>query len=420
LFAGCDPVFEERATRSAARQALFLVPNHLEEHLLGNHLLRNLCAACVASYAFAGPRWESLRDWSLALVRREVGRQVVGEFHCELTPSYHAIALADLESVACAAERRGNAPDWLRAAVAGMAGALQTILHPDGDLPLLNDTALGHGPRAQHLLDPRSLRSRIWGALSPGGAAAHQREAGLFTAREGGEFLIFDHGRIGPPEQPGHAHSDTLGFELSHAGRRALVDSGVGTYEAGGERAYFRSALAHNVVTVDLQSPDEMWAAFRVARRSRPGPWRVDERDGATHVRAELRAYQGWRQVRDLVWDPQAGLAVRDRVHGANKGAVRTHLHLHPSLDARREGDAWTAGDLRIEKLRGREWEAFRGHEGPPRRGFYAERLGATQPAWELALRAEPGDPSVAAYAVSWVPGWKDRAAAILDGLDRE
>lgn len=420
LFHGCDPAFEERAARSVAHQVLFLVPDHLEEHLLGNHLLKNLCAACVAACAFAGPRWDSLRDWSLELLRHEVHKQVLPDgFHCELTPGYHAIALADLARVACAL--RDRAPAWLREAISRMTVALRTLLHPDGELPLLGDTAFGQAPPARDLFDEASLLRRLWGGAGLAGAPkdgdVEHGSAGLCVLRRGGEMLLFDAGPIGPDHLAGHGHSDTLGYELSHHGARALVDSGVATYDVGEERDYFRSARAHNVVTVDLEGPDELWAAFRVGRRSRPGPWRVDERGGAKHIRAEVRAYQGWRHVRDLLWDPAAGLAVKDRVYGA-AGAAWTHIHLHPSLDARADGDAWAAGDLRIERLQGGAWESFRGHLGPPRRGFYAEKMGAPQPAWELALLAEPGDPAVAAYAVSWVNGWRDRAASMLLELD--
>ncbi|MBK6451783.1 MAG: heparinase II/III-family protein [Proteobacteria bacterium] len=78
-----------------------------------------------------------------------------------------------------------------------------------------------------------------------------------------------DCGPIGPDYQPGHAHCDTLSFELCVDGQRVVVDSGVHDYDVGPQRAYDRSTGAHNTVMVDGVEQSEIWG-FRVARRARP------------------------------------------------------------------------------------------------------------------------------------------------------
>src|SRR6267378_2144734 len=63
--------------------------------------------------------------------------------------------------------------------------------------------------------------------------------------------VLFDAAPIGPDYQPGHAHADTLSLEVSHRGRRVLVNSGTSTYERGPERAKERGTAAHNTIVID-------------------------------------------------------------------------------------------------------------------------------------------------------------------------
>ena len=48
--------------------------------------------------------------------------------------------------------------------------------------------------------------------------------------------VLCDIGRIGPDYLPGHAHADTLSFELSLAGERVIVNSGISEYGLSSER----------------------------------------------------------------------------------------------------------------------------------------------------------------------------------------
>ena len=52
-------------------------------------------------------------------------------------------------------------------------------------------------------------------------------------APRSGDRLLVDCGEIGPDYLPGHAHCDTLSFELSLSGQRVVVDSGCGIYVDG-------------------------------------------------------------------------------------------------------------------------------------------------------------------------------------------
>ena len=98
----------------------------------------------------------------------------------------------------------------------------------------------------------------------------HTTASGYFVIRNLDDMLVVDCGEVGPDYQPGHAHCDTLSFELASDGRTIIVDSGVYDYEDSEMRRYVRSTRAHNTAMVDGCEQSEIWGAFRVARRARP------------------------------------------------------------------------------------------------------------------------------------------------------
>ena len=91
-----------------------------------------------------------------------------------------------------------------------------------------------------------------------------------FRICKGEAVLLIDVAPIGPDYLPGHAHADTLSYELSLYGKRVLVNSGTSRYGSGPKRDWERSTAAHNTVEVDGQSSSETWSGFRVARRAYP------------------------------------------------------------------------------------------------------------------------------------------------------
>src|SRR6185295_1096925 len=95
---------------------------------------------------------------------------------------------------------------------------------------------------------------------------------------------------VGPSYQPGHAHADTLSFELSLHGRRVLVNSGTSEYGTGPERQRQRSTAAHNTVVIDGQDSSEVWGGFRVARRAHC-QWLATSRTPAPSIEAVHDGY---------------------------------------------------------------------------------------------------------------------------------
>lgn len=162
-------------------------------------------------------------------------------------------------------------------------------------------------------------------------------DTGYFVmAPRDGDRLIIDCGPIGPDYQPGHAHCDTLSFELSLKGRRVIVDSGCCQYDDGPVRQYQRGNAGHNTVTVDGANQSEVWGAHRCARRAKPLYARLEERADGTLVFDG--AHDGYKRLRGspvhhrrVRWGSE-GLSIEDRVTGSGVHTIESRLHIHPEL----------------------------------------------------------------------------------------
>ncbi|HEX3187391.1 MAG TPA: alginate lyase family protein [Pyrinomonadaceae bacterium] len=92
------------------------------------------------------------------------------------------------------------------------------------------------------------------------------RDGGYFVMRDGwtdkSNYLLFDCGPHGALNC-GHAHADALSIQVAAHGRTVLVDPGTYTYTGSKElRDWFRSAPAHNTVTLNGGSPSVPDGAF--------------------------------------------------------------------------------------------------------------------------------------------------------------
>src|SRR6185503_19989802 len=156
--------------------------------------------------------------------------------------------------------------------VKNMSRYLTRIIHPDGEIPLFNDSQLDVTRATAQILSDA-------GTLVTDGSQSRTEvnvmsDTGYAIIRDSTtqSFLIFDCGPLGPDYQPGHGHSDVLSYELTLHGRRVIVDTGVSSYERGPERYYERSTAAHNTIRVDGSEQAEIWGGFRVGRRPTVSP----------------------------------------------------------------------------------------------------------------------------------------------------
>jgi hypothetical protein len=170
--------------------------------------------------------------------------------------------------------------------------------------------------------------------------------------------LIFDCGPLGPDYFPSHGHCDTLSYELSLAGQRFIVDSGVGNYDGDlARRLYYRSTRAHNTVVVDDTEQSEIWDRYRVARRAHPLDVKWEE-DGS-ELAYVTGAHTGYRRLRGAIthrrwiaWVDHRFWLVCDLITGQGEHRVESLIHFHPDVEIRRTPND-TAQQPRGEVRRG-------------------------------------------------------------------
>jgi hypothetical protein len=265
----------------------------LETHLLGNHLFANAKALVFAGVFFNGDEADRWLHKGNEILAREVPEQILPDGgHIERSPMYHLIVMEDMLDLVNLHGAYGieQPPDWLEA-VTRMFDWAQAMQHPDSRISFFNDAAFGVAAEMSEL-NAYARRLRV-GSNSPSALQyRHLQSSGYARLTVPGAVLLVDMAPIGPDYLPGHAHGDTLSFELSLGNRRIVVNGGTSTYEAGPERSRQRSTAAHSALVVDHEDSSEVWSAFRVARRARVFNQRVWVDNGTVYASASHDGYK--------------------------------------------------------------------------------------------------------------------------------
>jgi len=356
-----------------AAQMRFL-DGHLERHLLGNHLLCDLCALVAAAAFVETSDAQAIGERAARRLERELARQVLPDGgYAERTAQYHAQVLCDALWALALWRARGRSLA-VGPILERMARWLAAVRRADGSYPWLND-ASPDGLPAPALLRAFAKLAAVAPAASSPSPAVELPDTGWTILREDGHELLFEHGIVGPAHQPGHGHADALSFELVWRGAPVVADTGVTTYAAGPTRDFERSAAAHATVTVDGEGADETWASFRVGGRGRPvylgkvSPW-----PGASLLRARVASYRGFLHRRTLLFWPRRALVVADAVARVrDSAAIVSWVPLAPewAVATAEKGCVLHSKDARLEV------SVLRGHLLEARRGAYPD-----QPGW--------------------------------------
>jgi len=393
----------DECVQSLAMQAMHL-SKRLEWHLLGNHLFSNAKALIFSGLAFSGPEAQRWLSKGLQIVGRELPEQVLedgGNF--ERSPMYHSIFLEDLlDLINAAATWPDRIPvrtvgNW-RELAARMLAWLLEMTHPDGEISLFNDAAIGVTPSPASLVAYAKRLGIVSAELSKiydeGLTATCLSQSGYVHLVAPGASALLDVAQIGPDYLPGHAHADTLSFELSVFDQRVVVNGGTSRYGLGAERLRERGTAAHSTVEIDGENSSEVWSGFRVARRAYPFDYVVEQQSQAIIVAC---SHDGYRRLpgkpihrREWHWSRDS-LVVRDKVTGCFNSAVARYI-LHPSIkiESRKPG-VWSLG---LFGGRSMEFEVFAG-EAHLVEARYAPEFGAVLTANCIAVRLEDGSAQV-------------------------
>lgn len=322
-------------------QARWLEKN-LEYHLRANHLLKNGVALFFAGLFFDGKDADRWRRKGLQILNVAFGEQFLSDGgHYERSPMYHALCIVDYLDILNILNNsrihlnEAEIPNFTRGLIQSL-DFLHDMCFPDEEISLFNDSVLGIAPSPHSIFKYAHL---IMGYKRPepriGTFCIQKAQSGFFIFGTKKDKLIIDCGHIGPEFQPGHAHCDTLSYELALNGDRVIIDSGVHNYESGWRRDYARSTKGHNTVSVDNQEQSEIWGVFRVARRAKPIYAQLKkEQDGSIIFKG---AHDGYSRLPDSVihhrrieFDGSSTWCITDELQGINHHTIESYIHLHP------------------------------------------------------------------------------------------
>jgi uncharacterized heparinase superfamily protein len=251
---------------------------------------------------------------------------------------YHAIFLEDLLDLINIARVYPNiisevqVNKWIKV-TESMLKWLNTMVHPDGEIAFFNDAAIGIAPNLNELI-MYAKRLGINYYSFKFDRATHLPSSGYIRLTSNEAVALLDVAPIGPDYLPGHAHADTLSFELSLFGQRLLVNSGTSEYGIGSVRQYERSTKAHNTVMMNEENSSEVWKGFRVARRAHPFDLNIQELKNFISVSCSHDGYKRLtgKPVHRRTWQfYESSLVIKDKIEGPFKNAF-AYFHLHPLI----------------------------------------------------------------------------------------
>jgi hypothetical protein len=260
----------------------------------GNRLTANHYLAGLAGLALLGNLFRATRPGSEWLkfgaraLHAEMESQVYSDgVHFEASTHYHRFAAELFLCATLAASRAGMhfAPAYLDRLNQMIAFIVHTT-KPDGSRPLIGDNDDGGLPIFDDEGIPplRGVSFARWLSVIVDcedskrdiGVSSWRRvlnntplqgrikeskafpESGIYVLRQRDDYMIVDCGPCGQNGNGGHAHNDTLSFELSSHGVNFIVDPGTFVYTASAElRNQFRGTAFHNTVVVDREEMNE-------------------------------------------------------------------------------------------------------------------------------------------------------------------
>jgi hypothetical protein len=376
--AALDDAALSEVVRGLWWHARFLAAN-LEYTSPNNHLLLQAKALAQAGVLFpefkAAGRWKQL---GLEVLWAEVRRQVHADgVHAEQSMLYHQIITSELlEALVLLQSNSVEVPREVLERYDRMLNAERALLKPNGEPPLLGDSALGDSYVRFHALNGAAVwRQRPELAVGemdeatqwlvgrtepprPGAEPGSQAftDGGYFIMRAAGTHLVFDCGPFSYPPAPGHGQADALNFELYAQGQTLIVDPGVYSYHLGTAwRQFFRGTRAHNTLSINGLDQSVMLDNWRVLRPARARLYQWLSRPGFDFVDG---AHDGYQRLpgaithrRQIFFFKPHYFIVLDQVTGS--GAPRCDVYFHLPAEAETELEAAT-GLVRIRAQGGR------------------------------------------------------------------
>ncbi|HPO14437.1 MAG TPA: alginate lyase family protein [Candidatus Hydrogenedentes bacterium] len=383
--------------KSFQQQARYLACS-LEYDVRANHLLREAASLVLADSLLGGKR--AMKH--LRLLESQVQEQILPDGgHYERSPMYHCQVMQDLILVYAILRKK---PAYLRDAIGRMAEFLESILHPDGDIPLFGDSALGqYAPRTLIHLARETTKTPAH-SIQQGCYALLPSGFYVFSEAKSATRMIVKAGIAGPPYQLGHAHADAGSYEFCLGRDRIIVDSGVHGYAGSPFRHYSRSTHAHNIVSVNGSEQLELWGSFRVGRRMPPPQVTWRELEGMNELVIRQEAGPSFQHERRILQSHEGFWRISDAITGSGTIKMSSYVHFHPDVQVQETREGWIltrdqvllalvplSQSVAIELVQG---------ESSPQQGWYFPEFGLARPNPVLVFQTQGVDTASFIYAI--------------------
>jgi len=373
----------EKAKGSLWNQVRWLA-NRPEYHLLGNHLFINAKALLFASSFFQLNDNSRIYRKAISILKSELYEQFLDDgAHFELSPMYHSLAMEDLlDLVNISSELPISFPkseienkfnkgiQWLK-----------TMVFKNHELSHFNDCANGISLTFNQLLsyadslnvDLKNLGENVFN---------NYKESGFIVFKDSNFHLIADVGKVGPDYLPGHAHADTLSFELAVKDHRVIVNSGTSLYGSSPERLRQRGTAAHSTVQIDEFNSSDVWSGFRVGMRAKPFNIQINSDQVTSKKINFIASHDGYKRLknapihkRDWTFNGSEW-NIQDEISGKNNHVV-SRYYLHPEIQIEKSSKGFIISKNNMKLV---ELEFYNSNEIEILHTTYHDQFGLSKP----------------------------------------
>ena len=311
-----------------------------EYHLLGNHLFINAKSLFFSCAFFQLDENNNIYKKALSILVKELDEQfLLDGAHFELSPMYHALAMEDLLDLLSISNYLPLSFPEEKLKIKftkGMEWLKTMIYNNKEELSHFNDCANGIAPKYSEL---KHYASQLGLDLSiqKNKNLKYHCESGFIVFENTHNHLIADVAKIGPDYLPGHAHADTLSFELAIYGQRIIVNSGTSVYGTTLERLRQRGTAAHSTIEIDEKNSSEVWSGFRVARRAMPFNIEISPVDSDNKTIRFNASHNGYQRLKNEPIHKRSWFfndnewTIEDDISG-KKNHITARYYLHPDL----------------------------------------------------------------------------------------
>lgn len=306
------------------------IKRKIEYHIQANHLFANFKALWFLHAALPEYRKKNSK-WLCRKIQIELSKQFDKDGgHFELSPMYHRIMLWDLFDMFFL----GRFLEKITPEEKTIVQKIETLLppalcwayalsHPDKEVAFFNDSCMKVGPS---LKDISSYANKLNINIQKINNGFY---SGYAVAKLKNILLLCDTAEIGPNLQPGHAHADSLSFELSIKNQRIIVNTGISEYNNSHERLMQRSTASHNTVCLDGKNSSDIWSSFRVGKRARIIDRSFEQSEKYIVITASHNGYKPITHYRKWILSPES-LRIIDRLN-TQKQKV-SYFYFHPKI----------------------------------------------------------------------------------------